>query len=144
MKAKLSSHYRKNGGLIVFVYVVLATLAELVKYKEAQGANYRENEQGEPLFFSSRALSTNPNEQVPLIITQNSRVVANDTNKVLFQQARLEEYILQEQAKLMAAQAVGRGGVDRLADLTSNHSVATEADVTDITAAATVGEPLTV
>ena len=143
LKAKLSSHYRKLGGLIVFVYIVLGTIEELAKYATAQAANFRKNESGEPLFFSTRALSTNPNELVPMIITPNGRVVANDTNKVLTQQARLDDLILQEQAKLMAANLVGRNGVQSLADFTSNHAVSTAEEAEDLAAAAVpVGEAI--
>lgn len=136
LKAKLSSHYRKTGGLIVFVYIVIGSVEELAAYATAQGVNFRKNEAGQPLFFSSRLLSTNVNEQVPLVITQNGRVVVNDIIKVAAQEAQLEYLILQEKAKLMAQMAVGRGGIEGLSQLTSNHPVATEEDIAAIENAA--------
>lgn len=143
MKAKLSNYYRKPGGIMVFLYVVLGTAAELAAYKEAQGSNYRENEAHEPLFFSTRPLSTNRSELVPLTITSNNRIVADDLNKVLSQEAKLDDYILQERAKLLARQAVGMGGVDRLGDLTATRDVVSadaEADV--IAASVNVGQEI--
>ena len=145
MKAQLSNYYRKQGGLMVFVYLVIGTIIELAKYKETQGTNYRENEKGEPLFFSSRALSTNRTEKVDLTITTNGRVVADDLNKILNQEAKLDDYVLQEKAKLMASIALGSGGVDHLTDLTSSRTIATPAEVEEVIAAAVVvGEALPV
>ena len=125
LKAKLSNYYRKSGGLMVFVYLVLGTVEELAKYAAAQGANLRKNEADEPLFFSTRPLSTNRAELIPLTITSNNRIVADDLNKVLSQEAQLDTYILQEKAKLMARAAIG--GVDHLSNLTSTREIVSEA-----------------
>jgi len=132
LKAKLSNYYRKAGGLMVFVYLVLGTVEELAKYAAAQGANLRNNEAGEPLFFSTRPLSTNRSELIPLTITSNNRIVADDLNKVLSQEAQLDTYILQEKAKLMARAAIG--GVDHLSNLTSTREIVSEAAEAEVIA----------
>jgi len=143
LKAKLSSYYRKAGGLMVFVYLVLGTVEELAKYATAQGANFRKNDAGEPLFFSTRPLSTNRAELIPLTITTTGRVVADDLTKVLSQESKLDDYILQEKAKLMARIAVGGNGVESLTNLTSSRQVATPEEVEEVIATSietTVGE----
>jgi len=137
LKAKLSSYYRKNALVMVIVYIITGIAAELAMYKEAQGVNYRENETGQPLFFSTRALSNNRNEIVNLTITPNGRVVADDLTKILTQEAKLEEYVLQERAKLMAAAAVGGSNAqETLANATASRTIATEPEIQDILNAA--------
>jgi len=118
MKAKLSNYYRSaKTGQPVFVYVVTGTPEELAAYKAAKGTYYREDKDGNVLHFATRALSNNRNEQVVLNITTNGNIVADDLNKVLAQNATLEDYILREQARVMAAQALARGGVQSVAML---------------------------
>lgn len=61
MKIKLIRSYRKlnkNGQpTTVFVYGVSGTDEQLAAYKEAVGAdNYRESDEGEPLWFSTRCV----------------------------------------------------------------------------------------
>ena len=138
MKAKIENYYRsKKTGLPVFVYVVSGTEAELSAYKEAQEAvklpnnktAYVEDESGRPLYFSTRPLSTKRSESVELMITTNGRIVADDLDKVLTQQATLDDYILREQAKLMAMQAIGQAGVQAVADLTATRPVETAVHV---------------
>lgn len=51
MKIKNKSDYPKNGGTM-FVSRVTGTKEELAKYKEVQGTNYREDEDGTPLHYS--------------------------------------------------------------------------------------------
>lgn len=119
LRARLSNYYRSSkSALPVFVYVVSGTPEELEAYKHAKGVNHRENEKGEPLLFSARALSNNRNENINLSITLNGNVVADDLNKVLTQNEKLEDYILQEQAKLMASAAVSRAGMRGMTGLT--------------------------
>ena len=121
LKAKLSNYYRsQKTGQPVFVYTVTGSEEELAAFKTAKGSFYREDENGVALHFSSRALSNNRNESISLTITNNNNIVADDLNKVLAQNEKLEDYILREQAKVMAAQALGRAGVRGLSDLTSN------------------------
>ena len=73
MKAKFSSNYKKsdnNGGYRnVFVYTVNGSQQEIAEYQETQGVNYRENDNGQPLFFSNTFAGTGIN----LIKTQSGR-----------------------------------------------------------------------
>lgn len=123
MKAKLKDYYRKNTS-IVFVYVLTATAEEKEALKKTKGTYYREDENGNPLFFSSRPLSNNRNESITMNITANGKIVADDLNKVLSQEEKLEEYILQEKAKLMAQRALAGGGMQAVNRLipTSNRT----------------------
>lgn len=118
MKAKFVNYYRKSGGQQVFVYAVTGTPEELAAYKAAQGTNYRESsdEAKTPLFFAMRPLTANRNESVPLTITANNRVVADDSDRVFENAFKLDDYVLREQARLMAMQAMGGRGVAQLAD----------------------------
>jgi len=52
MKIKNKSDYPRNGKQI-FVSRVSGTKEELAKYKEVQGENYREDEDGTPLHYST-------------------------------------------------------------------------------------------
>jgi hypothetical protein len=60
MRIKLIRSYRKlnkNGQpTTVFVYAVAGTEDQLSAYKAAQGSNYRESDDGEPLWFSTRCV----------------------------------------------------------------------------------------
>lgn len=116
MKAKLASYYRSSKtGQPVFVYHVTGTPEELAAYEAAKGAFFRKDDKGNILHFATRALSNNRNEAVTLSITTNGNIVVDDLNKVLDQNAKLEDYIMREQAKIMAAQALARSGVRGLA-----------------------------
>lgn len=132
MKAKLSNYYRKQGGLMVFVYIVIGSLVELAAYAVAQGVNLRKNEKDEPLFFSTRPLSTNRAELIPLTITTTGRVVADDLSKILTQEAKFDDYVLQEKAKITAQLAVGRGGIETLSNAMATRPVATEAEIEEV------------
>lgn len=110
MKAKLSNHYRKASG-IVYVYEVTCTAEEIAAFKAAKGQHYRESDNGNPLFYSSRPLSFNRNEVINLTLTRNGNIVADDLNKTLSQEEKLEEYIIQEKAKIMAQRALSGGGL---------------------------------
>jgi len=75
MKAKFASNYKKadnNGGYRnVFVYTISGTQDEIASYQDAAGVNYRENENGQPLFFSNTFAGTT----VSLIQTQAGRYI---------------------------------------------------------------------
>jgi hypothetical protein len=74
MKAKKIRSYVKPGtGNTVFVYGVTGTAEELARYKEVQGANYKEDENGNPLFFTTNFAGDSPE----LIITQKNKVIAD-------------------------------------------------------------------
>ena len=45
---KIRSYVKPGSGNTVFVYGVTGTPEELAKYKEVQGANYKEDENGNP------------------------------------------------------------------------------------------------
>lgn len=71
MKVKLSRSYKSQKGNTVFVYSVSGTPAQIEAYKAAQGDNYRESEDGTPLWFTTRCIG-NSGE---LIITAKGKVV---------------------------------------------------------------------
>lgn len=58
IKAKNNQYAKQGTGRAVFNYTIDGTAEELEAYKKAQGSNYKENENGEALFFSTRPLST--------------------------------------------------------------------------------------
>ena len=131
MKAKFVNYYRKDGGRKVFVYEVsgFKNEQERADYIAAQGANIRYldgDETKAPLFFATRPLSTSPRESVALTLTQNGRVVADDSDKVFSNEAKLEDYILREQAKLIAQRELGGGmqtAINSLDDMVSTRPV---------------------
>ena len=71
MKIKLQRSYTSKNGNKVFVYAVSGTEEQLNAFKEAQGENYREAEDGTPLWFTVRCVGKSGN----LIITTNGRIV---------------------------------------------------------------------
>lgn len=78
MKGHFLRSYRKlakNGQPVtVFVYTVSGSDEELAQYKETVGVdNYRESDDGEPLWFSTRVSGPNPT----LLITAKGQVVAD-------------------------------------------------------------------
>ncbi|BBE17850.1 hypothetical protein AQPE_2009 [Aquipluma nitroreducens] len=100
LNSQLLNYYREADGSIVFVYTIIGTTDEFAIYRAAQGAKYKENKDGVPLFFSKRPLSTNRNEIIQLIITENGSIKVDDFTKVLSQKKKLDEYILREKSKL--------------------------------------------
>jgi len=77
MKIKLSRSYKKvakNDVLAtVFVYHVAGTEEQLAAFKTAQGDNFRESEEGTPLFFTTRCAGNSGS----LIITAAGKVVVD-------------------------------------------------------------------
>jgi len=77
MKIKLSRSYKKvgkNGGVnTVFVYQVSGTKEQLDAFKSAQGDNFRENEEGIALWFTTRCAGNSGN----LIVTSAGKIVAD-------------------------------------------------------------------
>ncbi len=91
----------------IFVYVVKGTDDELIAYEEAQGTNYRQSDDGEPLFFTTRFGGNN----VDLAITAKGRVVC-DMSKYDQAASLASQYggnFGQEIAKAMASQLVSFG-----------------------------------
>lgn len=75
LNAKFERKYRSQKGSNVFVYGVSGTADALEAYKTAQGANYRTNENGKPIFFSNKSFGL----EGQLLITNNGNVIFDDT-----------------------------------------------------------------
>lgn len=71
MKVSLLRSYRSKNGNPTFVYTVSGSATELAAYKEAQGQFYREDDNGKPLWFTTRCIGDNGK----LIITTNGNIV---------------------------------------------------------------------
>lgn len=77
LQAKLAGSYRKPvTGTVVFRYNVSGSEADLKKYEDVQGDNYRLDEKtGSPLWFTTNYAGDN----IELVITDNDRVVAENS-----------------------------------------------------------------
>jgi hypothetical protein len=77
MKAKFSRSYRKadnNGGYRnVFTYTVTGSNAELDTFRDTQGSNLREDENGNPLYFTVNYAG----ETISLIQTSKGNWIAD-------------------------------------------------------------------
>lgn len=71
MNVSLQRSYRSRNGNATFVYKVTGSATDLEAYKEAQGEYYREDEQGNPLWFTTRCIGPSGK----LIITTNGNIV---------------------------------------------------------------------
>jgi len=71
MKVSLLRSYRSKNGNATFVYVVSANATDLASFKEAQGDFYREDDKGQPLWFTTRCIGNTGK----LIITTNGNIV---------------------------------------------------------------------
>lgn len=71
MKISLARSYRSKNGNAVFVYSVSASEKDLKAFKKAQGDFYREDDNGTPLWFTTRCVGN----QGKLIITTNGNIV---------------------------------------------------------------------
>lgn len=71
MKVKFLSSYRSQKGNTVFRYAVSGTPEQIEAYKNAQGENFREDDSGTPLWFTTRFVGNNGT----LIITTNGKIV---------------------------------------------------------------------
>ncbi len=71
MKIKLIRSYRSKNGNPTFVYGVSGNANDLSSFKEAQGEYYREDENGAPLWFTTRCVGNTGK----LIITTNGNIV---------------------------------------------------------------------
>ena len=114
MKAQFSNVYTKRspkGNVIdVFVYHVSGTDEELNNYKDAQGANYREEEStGKPLFFMTQFVG----EEANVLITSNGRIVA-DTSAFKKAKSLANQYDFMKDhiaAAMVASLGIGSGSV---------------------------------
>jgi len=105
MKIKLIRSYRSKNGNPTFVYGVTGSDADLEAFKKAQGEYYREDENGTPLWFTTRCVGP----QGSLIITTNGNIVPDMS---AFDQAAsiASQYggnFGQELAKMSAQQILG-------------------------------------
>lgn len=71
MKISLLRSYRSQNGNPTFVYAVSGTTSDLEAFKNAQGEWHREDDNGTPLWFTTRCVGTTGK----LIITSNGNVV---------------------------------------------------------------------
>jgi hypothetical protein len=71
MNVSLSRSYRSSKGNTVFVYTVKGNESQIAAYKTAQGDNYRESEDGTPLWFTTRCIG----KTGTLIITAKGKIV---------------------------------------------------------------------
>ncbi len=71
MKVKCIRTYRSKKGNPTFVYSVGGTKEQLATFKKSQGDYYREDEDGNPLWFTTRYIG----EEGMLMITSNGNVV---------------------------------------------------------------------
>jgi len=76
LNAKFERKYRSaKSGNNVFVYGVTGSADALKAYQEAQGANYRTNDDGKPIYFSNKSFGL----EGQLLITANGNVIFDDT-----------------------------------------------------------------
>jgi hypothetical protein len=74
MKIKFERSYRKQGsGRTVFVYQVTGSTKDLKAYKASQGTNVREDDNGNPLFFTTNYAG----KVCDLIITSAGKAVVD-------------------------------------------------------------------
>ncbi len=71
MNVSLLRSYRSKNGNVTFVYGVKASEKDLAAFKEAQGDYYREDDNGTPLWFTTRCIGNTGK----LIITTNGNIV---------------------------------------------------------------------
>ena len=93
-------YFRSSGNETIFVYKLSGRQTDLAIYKEIQGTNYRENEKGTPLFFAPRPLSLNRRDIVHVIITTSGQIVADESERMIANKRKLDDYLLREKAKL--------------------------------------------
>jgi len=71
MNVSLQRSYRSKNGNPTFVYKVTGNAADLESYKDAQGEFHREDDNGHPLWFTTRCIGPHGK----LIITTNGNIV---------------------------------------------------------------------
>jgi len=119
MKGSFKHQYKtvsKSGpnagkGIDVYVYTVTGSKEELAKFKAAQGEQFREDEQGNPLFFTQKVL---PRSIDLGISTKTNRVFPNtsEMDNINNLANQYKGVLGQEIARLGAAQilnSLGKG-----------------------------------
>jgi len=71
LKVKCIRTYRSKNGNPTFVYSVEGSKEDLASFKKAQGSYYREDEDKNPLWFTTRYIGEVGN----LIVTSNGNIV---------------------------------------------------------------------
>jgi len=71
MKAKFIRSYRSKNGNTTFVYGVTGTKDQIEAFKEIQGDNLRESDEGVPLWFTTRFIGNTGT----LVVTSNHKIV---------------------------------------------------------------------
>jgi hypothetical protein len=87
MKVNCIRTYKSKSGNPTFVYTVNGSTEDLVAYKKAQGTYYREQEDGTPLWFTTRYIG----EAGDLLITSNGNIVP-DMSKLDKQASLVAQY----------------------------------------------------
>jgi len=110
MKIKLIRSYKSKQGNTVFVYAVSGTKEQLEAFKTASGDFFREDEKGNPLWFTTRCIG----QSGSLIITAKGKIVPDMS---AFEQAAslAKQYggnLGNELAKVAAATLLGTQSTD--------------------------------
>lgn len=71
MKVSLTRSYRSKNGNVTFVYAVKGNPSDLQSFRDAQGDYYREDDNGNPLWFTTRCIG----DTGKLIITSTGNIV---------------------------------------------------------------------
>jgi len=71
LKVKCTRTYRSKNGNPTFVYSVEGSKENLASFKKAQGSYYREDDDKNPLWFTTRFIG----ETGTLIVTSNGNIV---------------------------------------------------------------------
>lgn len=97
--------YRSQNGNPTFVYGVTGSAADLERYKEIQGEFYREDDNGKPLWFTTRCIGP----AGKLIITTNNNIVPDMSafDQAASMAAQYGGNFGQELARAAAQQLVG-------------------------------------
>lgn len=106
MNVSLIRSYRSKNGNVTFVYKVTGSEDEIAKYKEIQGDFYRQDDDGNPLWFTTRCIG----EKGKLIITTNDNIVP-DTSEFDQAASLAEQYggdFGQELARATAQRILGK------------------------------------
>jgi len=99
LEAKYREMYRDESSKTVFVYSVWGTFEELLAFKEAQGAKYKSDKDGIPLFLSQVLLSFDKKKSTSLIVQENGQIVADNHEKILDRKSMVERAIQKEKIR---------------------------------------------
>lgn len=105
MKISLLRSYRSRNGNPTFVYAVSGSTSDLEAFKNAQGEYYREDDNGTPLWFTTRCVGN----QGKLIVTTNGNIVPDMSafDQAASIAAQYGGNFGQELARMSAAQILG-------------------------------------